>query len=82
MASGKHRRTPRGVVSHRRGRQLWRYELKEKSRGFLRSCRVVGGGEDLFVWLGVSRGLSRDYEHLSETAEAMIYSAMSRIHAT
>jgi len=42
MASGKHQRTPIGVVSHRRGRQLWRYELKEKSRGFLRSCRVGG----------------------------------------
>jgi putative transposase len=34
--------------------------------------------ERTFAWLGLSRRLSRDYEWLPETAEALIYGAMSR----
>ena len=39
----------------------------------------MGGGKDIRVGLGLSRRLSKDYERLPETAEAMIYGAMSRI---
>src|SRR5918912_2885985 len=35
--------------------------------------------ERTFAWLGLSRRLSKDYERLPETGEAMIYGAMSRI---
>ena len=35
--------------------------------------------ERTFAWLGLSRRLSKDYERLQETAEAMIYGAMSRL---
>ena len=35
--------------------------------------------ERTFAWLGLSRRFSEDYERLSETAEAMIYGAMSRL---
>jgi putative transposase len=68
----------RVVVSHHRDQQLWRYGLKEKPRGFQVLPRrwVV---ESTFAWLGLSRRLSRDYERLPETAETMIYGAMSRI---
>jgi putative transposase len=41
----------------------------------------VGGGlrppERTFAWLGQSRRLSKDYERLPATGEAMIYGAMS-----
>ena len=65
-------------VPHHRDRQLWRYGLKEKPRGFLVLPRrwVV---ERTFAWLGLSRRFSKDYERLPETAEAMIYGAMSRL---
>jgi putative transposase len=65
-------------VPHHRDRQLWRYGLKEKPRGFQVLPRrwVV---ERTFAWLGLSRRFSKDYERLPETAEAMIYGAMSRI---
>ena len=61
-----------------RDRQLWRYELEERPRGFLVLPRrwVV---ERTFAWLGRNRRLSKDYEWLSETAEAMIYGALSRL---
>src|SRR5215210_2131544 len=36
-------------------------------------------GERTFAWLGLSRRFSKDYERLPETAETMIYGAMSRI---
>ncbi len=32
-----------------------------------------------FAWLSLSRRLSKDYERLPETGEAMIYGAMSRL---
>ena len=59
-------------------RQLWRYGLEEKPRGFQVLPRrwVV---ERTFAWLGLSRRFSKDYERLPETAEAMIYGAMSRL---
>ena len=65
-------------VPRHRDRQLWRYGLEEKPRGFLVVPRrwVV---ERTFAWLGLSRRFSKDYERLPETAEAMIYGAMSRL---
>ena len=65
-------------VPRHRDRQLWRYGLEEKPRGFLVLPRrwVV---ERTFAWLGLSRRFSKDYERLPETAEAMIYGAMGRL---
>ena len=59
-------------------RQLWRYGLEEKPRGFRVLPRrwVV---ERTFAWLGQARRLAKDYERLPETAVAMILWAMSRI---
>ena len=59
-------------------RQLWRYGLEEKLRGFQVLPRrwVV---KRTFAWLGQARRLAKDYERLLETAAAMIYWAMSRI---
>ena len=61
-----------------RDRQLWRYGLEEKPRGFRVLPRrwVV---ERTFAWLSQVRRLSKDYERLPEMAEAMIYGAMSRL---
>ena len=58
-------------VPHHPNRQLWRYGLEEKPRGFQVLPRrwVV---ERTFAWLGLSRRFSKDYERLPETAEAMI----------
>jgi putative transposase len=65
-------------VPHHRDRQLWRYGLEEKPRGFLVLPRrwVV---ERTFAWLGQARRLAKDYEQLPETGVAMIHWAMSRI---
>ena len=65
-------------VPYHRDRQLWRYGLEEKPRGFRVLPRrwVV---ERTFAWLSQVRRLSKDYERLPEVAEAMIYGAMSRI---
>jgi putative transposase len=65
-------------VPYHRDRQLWRYGLEEKPRGFQVLPRrwVV---ERTFAWLSQVRRLSKDYERLPETAEAMIYGAMSRL---
>jgi putative transposase len=65
-------------VLHHPDRQLWRYGLEEKPRGFQVLPRrwVV---ERTFAWLSLSRRFSKDYERLPETAEAMIYGAMSRL---
>jgi len=35
--------------------------------------------ERTFAWLSQARRLSKDYERLPETSEAMIYGAMSRL---
>jgi putative transposase len=66
-------------VPHHPDRQLWRYGLEEKPRGFLVVPRrwVV---ERTFAWLGQARRLAKDYERLPETGVAMIHWAMmSRI---
>ncbi len=65
-------------VPHHPDRQLWRYGLEEKPRGFRVLPRrwVV---ERTFSWLGQARRLAKDYERLPETAVAMIHAAMSRI---
>lgn len=65
-------------VPYHRERQLWRYGLEEKPRGFRVLPRrwVV---ERTFAWLSQVRRLSKDYERLPEVAEAMIYGAMSRL---
>ena len=49
------------------------------------AARVSGAAEEVwvvertFAWLGLSRRFSKYYERLPETAEAMIYGALSRI---
>ena len=65
-------------VPHHPDRQLRRYGLEEKPRGFLVLPRrwVV---ERTFAWLGQARRLAKDYERLPETGVAMIHAAMSRI---
>ena len=35
--------------------------------------------ERTFAWLGLHRRLSRDYERLPQTSEALIYIAMTRL---
>ncbi len=45
-------------------------------RGVLPRRWVV---ERTFAWLGQNRRLSKDYERLCETSEALIYAAMSRL---
>ena len=61
-------------------RQLERYGLEAPpaTRGF----RVIPRRwvvERTFAWLGRSRRLAKDYEHLPETAEALVYAAMTRL---
>ncbi len=75
---GRKRARVRVEVPYHRDRQLWRYGLEEKPRGFRVLPRrwVV---ERTFAWMELSRRFSKDYERLPETAEAMIYGAMSRI---
>ena len=65
-------------MPHHPDRQLWRYGLEEKLRGFLVLPRrwVV---ERTLAWLGQARRLAKDYERLPETGVAMIHWAMSRI---
>jgi putative transposase len=65
-------------VPRHRDRQLWRYGLEEKPRGFMILPRrwVV---ERTFAWLGQARRLAKDYERLPENGVAMILWAMSRI---
>ena len=57
-------------VPHHRHRQLWRYGLEEKPRGFRVLPRrwVV---ERTFGWLGLSRRFSKDYERLPETVAGL-----------
>jgi putative transposase len=65
-------------VSRHPDRQLWRYGLEEKPRGFQVLPRrwVI---QRTFSWLGQARRLAKDYKRLPETVVAMIYWAMSRI---
>jgi putative transposase len=48
------------------------------SRAFLPKRWVV---ERTFSWLGQNRRMSKDYERLTESSEAFIYAAMSRLMA-
>jgi putative transposase len=53
-------------------------EPPEKPTGFqLLKWRWIV--ERTFAWLGCSRRMSKDYEYLPETSEAMVYTAMSRL---
>ena len=52
--------------------------LKKGPRPFLPKRWVV---ERTFSWLGQNRRMSKDYERLPETGEALIYAAMSRLMA-
>jgi putative transposase len=58
----------------------WRRLPRESAgfRGVLPRRWVV---ERTFAWLGHSRRLSKDYERLCETGEAMIYATMTRLMA-
>ena len=67
-----------GVVRHPEG-QLWRYGLEARPKGVFRVLPRRWVVERTFAWLGQSRRLSKDYERLPETGEAMIYGAMSRL---
>ena len=49
-----------------------------RPRPFLPRRWVV---ERTFSWLGQNRRMSKDYERLPETGEALIYAAMSRLMA-
>ena len=60
-------------------RQLWRYGLEEKPKRGFRVLPRRWVVERTFAWLGQSRRLARDYEHLPHTSETMIHAAMGRI---
>ena len=59
--------------------QLWRYGLEPKPKNTFRVLPRRWVAERTFAWLGQSRRLTRDYEHLPDTAEAMIFGAMTRL---
>ena len=58
----------------------WRRLAPERTgfRGVLPRRWAV---ERTFSWLGQSRRLSKDYEHLCETSEALVYATMTRLMA-
>ena len=66
------------VVRHP-DRQLVRYGLAERPAHTFRVLPRRWVVERTFAWLGQSRRLSKDYERLPGTSEAMIYGAMSRL---
>jgi putative transposase len=66
------------VVRHRE-RHLWRYGLEARAKGVFRVLPRRWVVERTFAWLGQSRRLSKDYERLPATGEAMIYGAMTRL---
>jgi transposase len=56
-------------------------EPPEKPTGFqLLKWRWIV--ERTFAWIGFSRRMSKDYEYLPETSEAMVYTVMSRLMLT
>jgi putative transposase len=55
-----------------------KFMLEKGPRPFLPRRWVV---ERTFSWLGQNRRMSKDYERLPETGEALIYAAMSRLMA-
>jgi putative transposase len=66
------------VVRHP-DRQLVRYGLEARPPREFRVLPRRWVVERTFAWLGQSRRLSKDYERLPATSEAMIYGAMSRL---
>jgi putative transposase len=58
----------------------WR-RLPPERTGFRGVLPRRGAVERTFAWLGHSRRLSKDYERLCETGEAMIYATMTRLTA-
>jgi transposase len=56
--------------------RLPRTETEREFRGVFPRRWVV---ECTFSWLGQSRWLSKDYERLCETGEALIYATMGRL---
>ena len=65
-------------VETEEGLRIDREKLQEPkdSRAYLPIRWIV---ERTFSWLGQNRRLSKDYERLPETAETLIYVAMSRL---
>jgi hypothetical protein len=55
-----------------------KFMLHQGPRTFLPKRWVV---ERTFSWLGQNRRMSKDYERLTESSEAFIYVAMSRLMA-
>ena len=66
------------VVRHS-ARQLWRYGYEARPARTFRVLPRRWVVERTFAWLGQSRRLSKDYERLPATSEAMVYGAMSRL---
>jgi putative transposase len=66
------------VVRHPE-RQRWRYGLEERPAHEFRVLPRRWVVERTFAWLGQARRLSKDYERLPATSEAMLYGAMSRL---
>jgi putative transposase len=66
------------VVRHP-ARQAWRYGLEDRPKHAFEVLPRRWVVERTFAWLGQSRRLSKDYERLPATSEAMIYAAMSRL---
>jgi putative transposase len=66
------------VVRHA-ARQAWRYGYEERPRHTFQVLPRRWVVERTFAWVGQSRRLSKDYERLPDTSEAMIYGAMSRL---
>ena len=60
-------------------RQAWRYGYEDRPRHRFRVLPRRWVVERTFAWLGQSRRLSRDYERLPATSEAVIYAAMCRL---
>jgi putative transposase len=66
------------VVRHP-ARQAWRYGYEDRPTHTFKVLPRRWVVERTFAWLGQARRLSRDYERLPETSEAMTYGAMSRL---
>ena len=72
----QHPPKPRGVWAPIGAVIDWEALRPRGFRGVLPRRWVV---ERIFSWLVQSRRLSKDYERLCETSEALIYAVMSRI---
>jgi putative transposase len=74
----RHPPKPRGVWVFPGQAVDWEALRPKGFRGVLPRRWAV---ERTFSWLGQSRRLSKEYEHLCETSEAMIYATMTRLMA-